>query len=454
MKSFKNDYLKDNALRTYADNLVSAEATARIDAFSNLQTSLNSKINTSSKGIPNGIATLDSNGLLTGSQRPPVVYSGNVYIFRPGETSPSGNVYNDWTTMIVAAQSKQGLKYIQFDDSIQGIVIPVDNVNFSEFILLPRYKKANYIDVTFTSGFLLSTWPIEIRGLNLKFSSHFNDNSGTNTFTMIDASIQYSGTSSNGIDFITGSLTIFMRNSQIVGPGNSLFSLANRTLQIFAVSGFCNVDSNLIKSTSSGNLSVTNYGASSPSIGNVVQSQSAFLGTRTDIDFEHTLERTILSKGQLITKNGSGNFVAFPVGADNELLAFDSSTATGLKSIPQPGALNTPGMKTITDYVRQSSPVTSLLPAGNKTIDCSTANLFRITGGTATITISNLTENEVVNIVFESTGSAYTITWAGGTFLWPGASVPTPTSTASRKDIYTFIKINGVIFGSAVLNMG
>ncbi|PJZ51537.1 hypothetical protein CH380_19835 [Leptospira adleri] len=454
MKSFKNDYLKDNAIRAYADNLVSAEASARIDSFSNLQTSLNSKINTSSKAIPNGIATLDTDGLLTGSQRPPVVASGNVYIFRPGETSPIGNVYNDWATMIVATQSKQGLKYIQFDDSLQGIAVPVDNVNFSEFILLPRYKKANYIDVTFTSGFLLSTWPIEIRGLNLKFSSHFNDNSGTNAFTMIDASIQYSGTSSNGVDFITGSLTIFMRNSQIVGPGNSLFSLANRTLQIFAVSGFCNVDPNLIKSNSLGNLNVTNYGASSPSIGNVVQSQPSFLGTRSDIDFEHTLERTILSKGQLITKNDSGSFVAFPVGADNELLAFDSSTATGLKSIPQPGALNTPGMKTITDYVRQSSPVTSLLPAGNKTIDCATANLFRITGGTATITISNLTENEVVNVVFESTGSAYTITWTGGTFLWPGATVPTPSSTASRKDIYTFIKINGVIFGSAVLSMG
>ncbi|RHX83222.1 hypothetical protein [Leptospira stimsonii] len=455
MKSFKNDYLKDNAIRAYADNLVSVEASARMDAFSNLQTSLNSKINNASKGIPNGVATLDTNGLLTQSQRPPVVASGNVFIFRPGETSPSGNVYNDWTSMIVAAQSKQGLKYIQFDDSLQGIVVPVDNVNFSEFILLPRYKKANYIEVNFSSGFLLSTWPIEIRGLNLKFTSHFNDNSGTNAFSMIDASIQYSGTTSNGVDFFSGSLTILMRNSQIVGPGNSLFSLANRSLQISAVSGLCNVDPNLIKGNASGSLNVTNYGASSLSIGSgIVQSQSSFLGTRTDIDFEHTLERTILSKGQLITKNGSGNFVATPVGADNELLAFDSTTATGLKSIPQPGALNSPGMKTITDYVRQSSPITSLLPAGNKTIDCSSANLFRITGGTATITISNLTENEVVNVVFESTGSAYSITWAGGTFLWPGAAVPIPTSTASRKDIYTFIKINGAIFGSAVLNMG
>ncbi|WP_078129750.1 hypothetical protein [Leptospira alexanderi] len=454
MKSFKNDYLKDNALRAYTDNLVSAEVSARVNADATLQTSLNTKLNVSSKGVPNGLATLDSNGILTLSQRPPVVGGGNVFIFRPGETTPSGNVYNDWTTMMSATQNIQGLKYIQFDDSLQEIVIPVDNINFSEFILLPRYKKATYTDVSFTSGFLLSTWPLEIRGLNLKFASHFNDNSGTNAFTMIDASIQYNGTSSNGVDFYTGSLTIFMCNSQIVGPGDSLFSLNNRLLGIITLSGLCNVETNLIKSSASGTLNVTNYGASGLINGNVVQSQGLFLGTRTDIDLIHTLEKTITSKGQLITRNGSGNFVAFPVGADNELLAYDSSTTTGLKTVPPPGALNTPGMKTITDYVRQSSPTTALLTAGSKTIDCSSANLFRITGGTATITLSNLTENEVVNVVLESTGSAYTITWAGGTFLWPGTTVPTPTSTASRKDIFTFIKINGQIFGSAVLSMG
>ncbi|EMJ62071.1 hypothetical protein [Leptospira sp. P2653] len=454
MKSFKNDYLKDNALRAYIDNLVSAEISARVNAIASLQSSINTKINSSLIGVQNGLATLDTNGILSLSQRPAVVGGGNVFIFRPGEPTPSGNVYNDWTTMMSATFNIQGLKYIQFDDSLQGIVVPVDNVNFSEFILLSRYKKATYTDVSFASGFLLGTWPLEIRGLNLKFASHFNDNSGTNSFSMIDASIQYNGTASNGVDFYTGSLTIFMQNSQIVGPGNSLFSLNNRLLGIFTFTGICNVETNLIKSNSSGSLNVTNYGASGLSSGNVVQSQSLFLGTRTDIDLVHTLEKTISSKGQLITRNGSGNFVAFPVGADNELLAYDSSTASGLKTVPPPSALNTPGMKTVTDYVRQSSPVTALLTAGSKTIDCSSANLFRITGGTATITLSNLTENEVVNVVFESAGSAYTITWAGGTFLWPGATVPTPTSTASRKDIYTFIKINGQIFGSAVLSMG
>lgn len=475
MKSYKTHYLKDNLMRAYTDGQVNAEATARLAADTNLQSlistettnrqnadttlqsGIDSKIASSLIGVPNGLATLDALGHLVLSQAPAIAASGNVFILRPGEPTPTGNIYATFSALMTATLNVKGLKYIQFDSTLQAISIPADNLDLSEFILMPRYPRQIPLAITFLSGFLVSGWPVEIRGLSITFESHFYDHAGTKLLALTDSELLYSGTSNNGVDFSSGTLNVVLKNSRIAASVATavVFGVAGRTLKIFTVAGNSSVETDVISGTAGGTLQIFNYGATvSRDNGQVVDTQPRFLGARTDVDYLYALQKTLTSKGQLVTRNGGGAFVATPVGADNELLAFDSTTTSGLKSVAAPPAFNTPGMKTITDFARQSSPTTALLSAGSRTLDCATANLFRITGGTATFTLSNLTENQVVNIVLESTGAAYTLTWAGGTFLWSGATVPTPTSTASRKDIYTFIKINGQIFGSAVLNMG
>ncbi|EMN94381.1 hypothetical protein LEP1GSC110_0774 [Leptospira interrogans serovar Medanensis str. UT053] len=60
----------------------------------------------------------------------------------------------------------------------------------------------------------------------------------------------------------------------------------------------------------------------------------------------------------------------------------------------------------------------------------------------------------MINVILESTGSSYTITWSGGSFYWPNSTVPIPTVTALKKDFYTFIKVGGNIFSSCLLAMG
>ncbi|TGM04866.1 hypothetical protein EHQ76_07430 [Leptospira barantonii] len=453
MKSFKNDYLKDNLIRSYVDSKVLTESNTRILENSFLLSQISSKINLSEKGALSGLATLGPDGILVSSQRPIPPQSGNVFIFRPGETSPTGNIFSSWTTLITAVAGKSGLKYIQFDDSIQSITVPIDNANFSECILLPRFKKQNPVAVTFSSGFLVGSFPLEVQSLSLKFSSHFYDNLGSNTLTLVDSVLEYSGTG-NGIDFSTGTLSVFLKNSSLVSNGRTLFSLQSRSLQLYGISGVCSVEQGCITGNTGSSLNILNLGANFTIGNSFVGLQPGFLGTKTEQYFTHVLERTLTSKGQIITRDTSGNFVTLSPGQDNEILIFDSTQNSGLRSGPLTSLLSLPGMKTISDFARQSSPNTALLSSGSKTLDCSLANLFRIAGGNATITLSNLTENQVVNVIFESTGSSYSLTWSGGTFLWSGAAVPTPTSSASRKDFYTFIKAGGNIYASCLLNMG
>jgi len=118
------------------------------------------------------------------------------------------------------------------------------------------------------------------------------------------------------------------------------------------------------------------------------------------------------------------------------------------------GEANSTAMQMVEGYARIKSPLQTTIAAGNYTFDASTKHIFLKTGGTGTFTINNLEEGQTVNIVVSSTGSGYTITWAGQTFRWKGAVVPTPTTTGSRYDVYTFVKIAGVVYGVAILDMG
>lgn len=108
-------------------------------------------------------------------------------------------------------------------------------------------------------------------------------------------------------------------------------------------------------------------------------------------------------------------------------------------------------MQTLNGYVRERSAVPALLGSGNATLDASLQSLFRKSGGTCTITVSNMVENQQFNLAVYSTGSAYTLTFAGETFKWPNNTQPTPSSAASKIDVYSFIKINGIVHGNAVL---
>jgi len=117
------------------------------------------------------------------------------------------------------------------------------------------------------------------------------------------------------------------------------------------------------------------------------------------------------------------------------------------------GASGDTSMKNIYGYARIESPAQSASAAGNETINCSLKSIALKTGGNASITLNDLAEGQTFTLVVTSTGSAYTITWSP-TIKWPSAVVPVPTSNANRRDIYTFTKIGGEIFGTAIKDMG
>lgn len=86
-------------------------------------------------------------------------------------------------------------------------------------------------------------------------------------------------------------------------------------------------------------------------------------------------------------------------------------------------------------------------------IDWSLGNSFsRTLSGNETFTFSNDTNGQTIVVAIKQTGAGgNTATWPGG-ILWSGGYAPTLTTTANKTDVFTFIKINGTIYGSAVQN--
>jgi len=64
---------------------------------------------------------------------PDVDLSETVFVFRPGAISPlASNVFNDWALLMAAVDAKQGLRTIEFDDSIVSpCVIPAGTWDMS-----------------------------------------------------------------------------------------------------------------------------------------------------------------------------------------------------------------------------------------------------------------------------------------------------------------------------------
>jgi hypothetical protein len=98
--------------------------------------------------------------------------------------------------------------------------------------------------------------------------------------------------------------------------------------------------------------------------------------------------------------------------------------------------------------VRNLSEVSAsaAISAGTLTLDLSTAGVFYVSLNAAitTLTISNTQTagSSAFTIIFTADGTPRSVTW-GGSILWPAGASPLLTSTNGKKDVFSFVTLDG-----------
>jgi hypothetical protein len=145
------------------------------------------------------------------------------------------------------------------------------------------------------------------------------------------------------------------------------------------------------------------------------------------------------------TTTGTGvlTFLGTPSSA-NLLSAMTDETGTGLLVFNNTPALTNP---TVTNYVE------TLYSANTSTaitVDLANGTVQNLTlTGNATITMPTAVAGKSFIIILSQDGTgSRTVTWS--TVSWPGATAPTITSTASKRDIFSFFSNGTSWFGATI----
>lgn len=193
-----------------------------------------------------------------------------------------------------------------------------------------------------------------------------------------------------------------------------------------------------------------------------IQLSTAMTSGQVDVSVTDTTPGFLSSK--IVASTGIS--LAILNGGGNEQLQVTNSTSSQVKvttSDTTPAVLNS--KITAGNWVAKST----LNPAGNEQLNLAFANtaavsisaldiswadpnftFFKTLGANSTFTFSNTSEGKTIVVALTNTGSNFTVTWPAG-IKWQLGTPPVQTIGA-KTDIYTFIKINSIIYGAASQN--
>ncbi len=150
--------------------------------------------------------------------------------------------------------------------------------------------------------------------------------------------------------------------------------------------------------------------------------------------------------GSPVTSSGTLAVSAAGSQTANQVLATPngSSGAVGLRAIAAADLPST-GLNVTAHY----GSITTDTDGSTVTFDCSVSDWHQVQiGGNRTLAVANVTVGQQFSLIIQQDGTgSRTVTWFSG-ILWPSGTAPTLTTTASKRDVFTFKCVStGVYLG-------
>jgi hypothetical protein len=173
-----------------------------------------------------------------------------------------------------------------------------------------------------------------------------------------------------------------------------------------------------------------------PQLGGDLDLNSSDITGTGDISITGTVAATSyggITEANLVDKSATETISA--VWTFSSEATFSAGVALGDTTVTRPKILDY-GLTSPTNVVVANAVSLSFVTGNVQVVDLEDAT------GTVTITLSNPPASgvfgEMCVRVQQDTTAPRAITWAGGSFLWPGGSAPTMSTAADAIDIYTF----------------
>lgn len=196
--------------------------------------------------------------------------------------------------------------------------------------------------------------------------------------------------------------------------------------------------------TNPGANEVLNLTADGEVLISVADTTRGFVGAKITVG--SGISKTIVNPGANETLNlvNTGLGLVTITGADTTPAVLNSKITVGpglAKSTVNPGA---------NEVLNITNAASSSIGASN--IDWSLSNaFFKTLGANTAFTFSNETDSQSIVVAITNTAGNFTATWPAGV-LWANASEPVLTLGA-KTDVFTFVRINSILYGSVVQNM-
>jgi hypothetical protein len=162
------------------------------------------------------------------------------------------------------------------------------------------------------------------------------------------------------------------------------------------------------------------------------------VNTASASQFTVSVQGTPLDTSAFTTYTSGGTVTAQANGVAEEIAV----TGTGSAVLATTPTITNP---TVTNYVETLFPATT---GSGITLDLANGTVQNLTlSATATITMPTAVAGKSFIIILTQNGG-FTVTWS--TVSWPSGTPPTLTSTAARKDIFSFFSNGSSWFGTTI----
>jgi hypothetical protein len=123
-----------------------------------------------------------------------------------------------------------------------------------------------------------------------------------------------------------------------------------------------------------------------------------------------------------------------------------NKSAVGLGNVDNTSDANKPVSTATQAALDAKQPINAQSSISASAIDWTYTHLYKTLSANTTFTFSNVADGKTIVVAITNTASNYTVTWP--TVDWGSAGAPVQRVGAVT-DIYTFVRINGTIYGSA-----